>query len=279
MIIYKATNLVNGKVYIGATTKSLKERYDRHIRDAYRTDRPRGKFQEAIVEFGIDNFVFEEIDSALDKDELYSKEIRWIQYYSANDDRYGYNLDSGGIYCTKADSTKRKIGDTTLNKWQDPDISSRMLNGLRKGTEVWREQCKNNRVLFVCPECDDYFYFPPHIAKNKKYCSAECAKAAGMYKAIAMKATKQAAIVNHERNLDEKMEIARDIIDWAFANKDYVLSCKFNNITNHFKPLTDFIHDKYGIFDLRSLYICFDVHNKKEFAHTLINIVSEENIC
>ena len=36
MLIYKATNLVNGKVYIGMTTKTLEHRAKVHKRDSQR---------------------------------------------------------------------------------------------------------------------------------------------------------------------------------------------------------------------------------------------------
>ena len=34
MIIYKITNLINGKVYIGQTIRPMEERFERHLRDA-----------------------------------------------------------------------------------------------------------------------------------------------------------------------------------------------------------------------------------------------------
>lgn len=278
MLVYKATNLINGKVYIGATTKSLENRRKGHINHAYGSAK-NGYFQDAILKYGPDSFNFEEIDEADTLDEMYKKEQYWIKYYNSTDDRYGYNLDSGGIYCKKSESTKRKIGDTTLQKWKNPDISSRMLGGLRKGTEKWKEICRYKRIEFTCPICGKTMYLPAYIAKNKRYCSRECEIESGEYYARAKYASDIAAVMSHERNLDRKRDIAEDILDWAFANREYVMSCKFNDITNHYKPLTDYLYEKYGIFDLRSIYICFDVRNKREFAQSLINIVSEENIC
>lgn len=278
MIVYKATNKENGKVYIGATTKTLEERRKGHISHAFGSTK-NGYFQDAIVKYGPENFIFEPIDKANSLSEMYDKEQYWISYYNSTDNRYGYNLDSGGLFCKKSESTKRKIGDTTLRKWNDPEISTRMLNGLRKGTESWQKICQYKRVEFECPICGKVLYVQPYIAKTKRFCSIECAMKSGEYRSRAKYASDIAAEKSHERNLELKRDIAEDIIDWAFRNKSYVLRCKMNDVTNHFKPLTDFLYDKYGIFDLRSLYICFDVRNKKEFAQTLINIVSEENIC
>lgn len=38
MLIYKATNNINGKIYIGQTTKTLEERKKYHKRDSKRID-------------------------------------------------------------------------------------------------------------------------------------------------------------------------------------------------------------------------------------------------
>jgi group I intron endonuclease len=279
MIVYKATNKINGKVYIGATTKSIKERIAHHIKDAFRNDRPKRYFQEALMKYGPDNFQFEEIDHAKTKEEMYQKEDEWIAHYNSTDDRYGYNLNTGGISGKKQESTKHKIGITTSKRWEDPDIASRMLRGLRKGSEVWKNECHNNRVKFICPQCGDVLFLSQYEAKTKRYCSIDCAKEAGIYKKIALKATERAGVLAHEKNLKRKRDIADFITDWVINNSDYVMSCKYNNITNHFKPLTNLLRDKYGIFDLRSIYICFNAVNKKDLLRILQNIASEENIC
>lgn len=96
-IIYKAKNKVNGKVYIGQTSVSLKARMDSHRSAA---DAGRGYvFQRAIKKYGFENFEWEEIDSAKDKDELCEKEIYWIEFYNSfirNKDSNGYNMTKGG---------------------------------------------------------------------------------------------------------------------------------------------------------------------------------------
>lgn len=279
MIIYKATNKNNGKVYIGATTKSLDERIKYHIKDAFRDDRTLGSFQKALVKYGLSSFDFEEIERVSTKEEMYDREQYWIKHYGSTDNKFGYNLDSGGIYCKKSDSTKLIIGEKKSDNWKNKDLASKMMDGLQNATEKWKNICKDNRIKFICPQCGKILYLPPYEAKNKRFCSRECAKLSGELKDTAAYASAVAAEKSHERNLIRKCEIASDIIDWAYKNKNEVLKCKLNNITNSYKPLINYIDNKYGISDLRSMFMCFDVHNKKEFAKTLKNIVSEENIC
>jgi len=92
-IIYKCTNLVNGKVYIGQTVRSLKERIKDHIQSS---KNPKSVFHYAIKKYG-DNFSWDIIDSAIDKEELDYKEKYWInQYKSYASTHKGYNVHEGG---------------------------------------------------------------------------------------------------------------------------------------------------------------------------------------
>ena len=95
--IYKITNLVNGKVYIGQTSKTLEERWYRHKRDAFRENRECYKYPlyQAFRKYGIDNFKFEEIDKCEIKD-LNEREIYWISVCDACNRDKGYNQSLGG---------------------------------------------------------------------------------------------------------------------------------------------------------------------------------------
>ena len=76
-IIYKATNSVNGFVYVGATTKTIRDRKKDHLSKA--TSGESGKFQEAISTYGAEAFFWEQIDTASSIDELALKEKQYIQ--------------------------------------------------------------------------------------------------------------------------------------------------------------------------------------------------------
>ena len=96
-IIYKITNKINNKVYIGQVVakKGLAKRWKRHVDTA--KSGANYLISIAIRKYGEDNFTIEEIDTADSREELNEKEIYWISYYQSFTDRNkGYNMTSGG---------------------------------------------------------------------------------------------------------------------------------------------------------------------------------------
>lgn len=127
MIVYKITNIINGKMYIGQTINSLEDRWLRHRNDAL-SNRLDTHFARAIRKYGVDNFKVEIIDTAQSQDELTDKERYWIKYY--NSIQKGYNetdasYKSGGntyknktaeeMIIIKEKISKTKIGDKNPN--------------------------------------------------------------------------------------------------------------------------------------------------------------------
>lgn len=99
-LIYKYTNKINGKVYIGQTTEKLERRHYRHcvqhIDDGT-------YFHKALKKYGIDNFELEIIENSIPLSELDNREIYWIKqfdsYYTSGK---GYNLTKGGKWGTSS---------------------------------------------------------------------------------------------------------------------------------------------------------------------------------
>lgn len=89
MIIYKATNVLNGKIYIGQTVRQLAVRIAEHARQSTTP------FDRAIKKYGIANFEFETIDTAETIEELNEKEMYWIKHYNTYEGE-GYNACMGG---------------------------------------------------------------------------------------------------------------------------------------------------------------------------------------
>lgn len=95
-IIYKITNLVNGKLYAGQTVRSLGDRWADHKRDARKgIEYP---LYSAIRKYGAENFIIEMIDSANSLGRLNELEKIWIyKLNSRTKNGMGYNVLEGGF--------------------------------------------------------------------------------------------------------------------------------------------------------------------------------------
>ena len=133
MIIYKVTNQLTGKLYIGQTIVSLKERWGQHCNNAPRKSH-KSALHNAIRKYGKDNFKIEEIDSAKSIYELNSLEIKYIEKFNTLSPN-GYNLLKGGDNRECHKDTKEKI----RAKLKGQPIKNRM-NGAPKGRKVSEER-------------------------------------------------------------------------------------------------------------------------------------------
>ena len=96
MLVYKITNLVNGKIYIGITEKTVEERFREHLGFARRGDKDYPLYK-AIRKYGEENFLIEPIDeTASTRDDLRKLEVYYISLYQSNDYKKGYNQTPGG---------------------------------------------------------------------------------------------------------------------------------------------------------------------------------------
>jgi group I intron endonuclease len=87
------TNQVNGKIYIGKTTRTLAQRKAAHLCDARKNKNY--TFYRALRKYGFDNFSWEIIDSCSLIDDLIASEIRHIAEYKSHGP-LGYNETDGG---------------------------------------------------------------------------------------------------------------------------------------------------------------------------------------
>ena len=94
--IYKITNKINNKCYIGQTTKTLEERWTRHKKDAFNLKASNYEYPlyKAFRKYGLENFSFELIEKC-EIAQLDEKEIYWINFYDSAKHN-GYNQCLGG---------------------------------------------------------------------------------------------------------------------------------------------------------------------------------------
>lgn len=104
------TNLVNGKKYIGQTTKTCSERFKGHIIAAFEHNAD-FKLSRALRKYGIENFSVETLKECSSKNELNFFEKYFIQKYDTL--KNGYNMIIGGeggdTYCELSQAKMQQI--------------------------------------------------------------------------------------------------------------------------------------------------------------------------
>lgn len=153
-IIYKITNNITGKCYIGQTIKDIKRRWYLHARgDSYCR-----YLKHAINKYGKDNFTVEEIASATSKSNLDWLEVFFIKEYSSLVPN-GYNLREGGAHGKFNDESKKLCSIAQKENWEKEGrkdyyrdmMIKRMADPVFKQNQMrgWTKDIKARRVKVV----------------------------------------------------------------------------------------------------------------------------------
>lgn len=155
MWIYKISNTINNKIYIGQSSRSVKERFKRHLNDAL-SNRLDTHFCRAIRKYGPEHFYVETIDAASNKNELNEKEHYWINYYNSVEN--GYNeTDSmvrcgGNTYLSKTEEEmndiKEKIRKTKIGD-KNPNHRKVIQTDIITGEKEFLVVCKKAQDIMV----------------------------------------------------------------------------------------------------------------------------------
>ena len=172
--IYKYTNKINGKVYIGQTN-NLQKRFNGHKSEAFN---PKSKgynlpFHCAIRKYGIKNFIYEvleEIEDGESQDFINDREIFFIAFYHSLTTENGYNLTMGGDGCPKLPLTyEEKLSRSKLFTGDEiKDIQQRLLNDEEFDDieEIYKPKLK--RTFLVNINTGTNFYNPDFNYPLKK---------------------------------------------------------------------------------------------------------------
>lgn len=134
-IIYKISNDVNDKVYIGQTIYSLEFRYRQHLREYEK--KTQRKLYIAMNEIGIEHFKVEVIEKCKEQ-ELDEREKYWIRYY--NSQKEGYNMTIGGNGGSIYD-----INDEEVNRMWDEGLTiGEIAKKYGCSTPIISNRLKNN---------------------------------------------------------------------------------------------------------------------------------------
>ena len=140
--IYKITNDINQKVYIGKTERSIEERFKEHCR-TYRQERcEKRSLYAAMKKYGTEHFHVELIEETDNPEE---REQYWIKFYNSYGST-GYNATMGG------DSKKYIDYDEIVRIYQE-------IQNVKKTAEVtghdpgWISQIlKNKGIKIASPQ-------------------------------------------------------------------------------------------------------------------------------
>jgi group I intron endonuclease len=131
-IIYKTTNLINGKIYIGQHCTSANDGY-----------LGSGKIINlAIKKYGKRNFMRETIDYC-NGDNVDAKEIYWINELNSQNPEIGYNIENGGNGKGKHTEQWKEMIRLLLSGENNPfygkkhsNKTKKYLSSIRKGTRL-----------------------------------------------------------------------------------------------------------------------------------------------
>jgi group I intron endonuclease len=107
MILYKITNKVNGKSYIGQSTRSIETRWKQHCRKT----KSRYKctlLYYAIQKYGSEAFEIKPLARCNSLDEMNHREEYYIKIFNTMS-KNGYNLTTGGKSRTPSVESRRKM--------------------------------------------------------------------------------------------------------------------------------------------------------------------------
>lgn len=127
--VYKHTNLINGKVYVGITARDTTLRWKNG--KGYSNNK---HFQNAILKYGWDNFTHEILFTGLTKEEACQKEIELIAHYRSDEFEHGYNRSSGGEAhsgCKHTVEARKRMSEAHRGKKAKPETISKMRERMK----------------------------------------------------------------------------------------------------------------------------------------------------
>lgn len=174
--IYKTTNKINGKVYIGKSKYNCLDYLGSGL-----------KITAAVKKYGRDAFekaVIEECDESI----LNDREIFWIDQYQSTDDKIGYNISKGGeggahYWNTLTDEEKiehnKKISKGRDGQPRFPHsdktkekISATWAKIVEEDPDFYKKRADKKRKTYTCVNHDTSEMF---ITKNlKEFCKEHC---------------------------------------------------------------------------------------------------------
>lgn len=169
-IIYMIVNLVNGKKYIGQTTKKLSTRFRGHISNS-RTNKNMA-ISLALHKYGKEKFLYGEICKCYSKLELNEKERYYILYYKTME--YGYNLvlpdkDGGFVVSESTREKHRKYAKSKkgVESSRKAGLKNRGIKRNKKSNFIGIYQTKNKKWKGECSFNNQKYSTKPYNSQKE----------------------------------------------------------------------------------------------------------------
>lgn len=184
--IYKITNLINGRIYIGQAQNINRRIYEHKIGKGINEQ----CVDKAIQKYGVDNFQFDVIEECT-AELLNEREVYWINYYNSFFD--GYNLTLGGqgvanredkLTITDVEAIYQLLIDNELTQNEIAEkfkVSYQTISDINRGkTRIlpgYQFPLRNKKEKINIPYIKKVYYCScgAIISKDAKHC-LECAR-------------------------------------------------------------------------------------------------------
>lgn len=174
--IYKITNNINKKIYIGCSV-NIERRWISHKSESILEKNPQYNYSihKAFRKYGIDNFSFEIIELT-SKAKLFEREKYWIGYYDSYNN--GYNETKGGEGGPSLPGEKNP--NSSLTEQEVQNIRTLLLQG-KMLSEVYplyskkislsgfKHIWKGDSWIDICPEAIEYVKSKEYLSKVRSF--------------------------------------------------------------------------------------------------------------
>lgn len=128
MYIYKITNNINNKCYVGQTVRTVDIRYKEHFTKYSKNSKYKSALYNAMEKYGKENFSVNTIEECDCLSNLNEREIFWIKELNTLAPN-GYNLKTGGSSGGNlSEITKQKIREKHLGKKASKETRLKLRN-------------------------------------------------------------------------------------------------------------------------------------------------------
>lgn len=143
--LYKITNQLNNKIYIGQTINP-EYRWKQHCAYGKQEKSPQ-YIHRAMAKYGIDNFIFEVLVSSCTREDADEVEKILINQYNSQNKEFGYNIKPGGMTAGHSEETKQKLREATQRQIQEkghPAQGTKRTEEQRKTLSEAQQNRNNN---------------------------------------------------------------------------------------------------------------------------------------